>query len=231
MCGRYALYGPAKLSRKARETLEGMGLDLVGAVSQREPQYNIAPTQNAPVIARGEAAVEMKALHWGLVPAWAKDTKIGSHAINARADTVAEKPMFRTAFKKRRCLVPATGYFEWTGPQGAKQPYLIHDPDGDLLLFAGLWDAWKPKEDDSAEWYRSFTVITGEPGKVSGDIHERQPVILQPEAWETWLGGTPQEALDIIASTPEASLIYYPVSKAVGSPRNKGPELVEPIQL
>jgi putative SOS response-associated peptidase YedK len=230
MCGRYALYGPASLSREAKAELVRLGIDLVGAVSQREPQYNIAPTQRAPVLARGEAAVELKALHWGLVPIWAKDTKIGSHAINARSDTVADKPMFRTAFKKRRCMVPASGYFEWKGEAGAKQPYLIHDPAGDLLLFAGLWEAWRPIDDEAAEWYRSFTIITGEPGKVSGDIHDRQPVILQPDAWETWLDGTPQEAADVIASAPEAALAYYPVPKAVGSPRNKGPELVQPIE-
>ena len=211
--------------------MDALGVDLVGAINQREAIYNAAPTQNLPVIGRGETDVEIKARRWGLVPGWAKDKSIGAHAINARADTVAEKPMFRAAFKKRRCLVPASGYFEWKGPEGEKQPYFIHATNGDLLLFAGLWETWKPKDDDAADWYKSFTILTGEPGKVSGDIHERQPVILPPESWELWLDGTPQDALDVLGAVPEAELTYYPVDKAVGSPRNKGPELVKPITL
>ncbi|MCW6179594.1 SOS response-associated peptidase, partial [Klebsiella pneumoniae] len=132
--------------------------------------FNVAPTQKAPVIARNEAGqAELKALRWGLIPAWAKDEKIGARAINARVETVADKPMFRAAFKKRRCLVPASGYYEWKGETGHKQPYFIHDPDGDLLMFAGLWEGWRPS--DGAQWLQTFTIITGEPGKVSRDIH------------------------------------------------------------
>jgi putative SOS response-associated peptidase YedK len=232
MCGRYARFGPTKLSRAQRAALESMGVDLVSSLDQRDDQFNIAPTQTAPVLAKGAEAFEVKGLRWGLVPIWAKDLAIGNHAINARVETVAEKPMFRSAFKKHRCLVPASGYFEWKKvDEKNKQPYFIHAPEGEVLMFAGLWEAWKPKDDEAAEWVRTFTLITGEPGKVSGDIHDRQPVILQPDTWADWLTEGTDVATDILAKAPEAELVYYPVPKAVGSPRNKGPELVEPIQL
>lgn len=229
MCGRYATFGPVSVSRDAKAVLNELELDLVSEINQREDQFNIAPTQKALVIALGEHGYEAKAIRWGLVPAWAKDEKIGAKMINARAETVASKPAFRGAFKKRRCLVPASGYFEWKGEAGAKQPYFIHDPAGHLLMFAGLWDVWRPSAE--AEWLRTFTIVTGEPGKVSGDIHDRQPVILPPDLWEVWASGSPDEAAATLAAVPEADLAYHPVPKAVGSPRNKGPELVEPITL
>lgn len=229
MCGRYAVFGPVKTSRAMQLELDKMGLDLESKLNQRDDQFNVAPTQMAPVVATGETGVELKALRWGLVPIWAKDEKIGAKAINARVETVAEKPMFRTAFKKRRCLVPASGYFEWREEEGGKQPYFIRQPDGELLMFAGLWEAWRPN--DEAEWVKTFTIITGEPGKVSGNIHDRQPVILPPESLGDWLESTSEGAQALLRSLPEADLAYYPVSKAVGSPRNKGPELVDPITV
>lgn len=229
MCGRYATFGPVSLSRKAKEALFDLEVDLVSEIHQREDQFNIAPTQRALVMARGEAGYEVKSLRWGLIPSWATDPKIGAKTINARAETVATKPAFRSAFKKRRCLVPASGYFEWKGKAGSKQPYFIHDPAGHLLMFAGLWEAWRPGEGE--EWSRTFTIITGEPGKVSGDIHDRQPVILPPDLWRVWVEGSPDEASATLAATPEAELVYHPVPTAVGNPRNNKPELVEPISL
>lgn len=207
--------------------LEQLELDVVSEINQREDQFNIAPTQKALVVTGGERGYEMGALRWGLIPAWAKDTKIGAKTINARAETVAAKPAFRSAFKKRRCLVPASGYFEWKGEQGSKQPYFIHDPAGHLLMFAGLWELWRPAE--GGDWLRTFTIVTGEPGKVSGDIHDRQPVILPPDLWAVWVDGMPEEASSVLDVAPEAELVYHPVPKAVGSPRNRGPELVAPI--
>ncbi|MEO9079654.1 MAG: SOS response-associated peptidase [Rhodanobacter sp.] len=227
MCGRYSLFGPVSLSRAAKAALAQLDVDMESALNQREPQYNIAPTQKAPILAHAEGAYAVQATRWGLIPSWAKDDKIGSKLINARVETVAEKPSFRAAFKKRRCLVPASGYFEWKGEAGHKQPYFIHDPAGDLLLFAGLWEGWKPANE--AEWLHTFTIITGEPGKVSGDIHDRQPVILPPESWQEWLTDVPDVAADVLHQAPEADLKYYAVPKAVGSPRNRGPELVRPI--
>jgi len=229
MCGRYATFGPVSLSREAREVLDQLELDIISEIHQREDQFNIAPTQKALVVAHGQNGYEAKAFRWGLVPSWAKDLKLGAKTINARAETVATKPSFRNAFKKRRCLVPASGYFEWKGESPNKQPYFIHDPAGDLLMFAGLWEGWRASQDE--EWTHTFTIITGEPGKVSGDIHDRQPVILPPDLWEVWMDGSPEDASATLAAAPEADLVYYPVPKAVGSPKNKGPELVTPISL
>lgn len=229
MCGRYAMFGPVSISRAAKAAVDDMQVDLESLLNQREPQYNLAPTQRAPVLLHGEDGPKLEAMRWGLIPSWAKDEKIGSKLINARAETVVEKPSFRAAFKKHRCLVPASGYFEWKGEDGAKQPYFIHDPDGYFLMFAGLWEGWKDGTD--ADWLHSFTIITGEPGKVSGDIHDRQPVILPPTSWVDWLTDEPEIAQDTLSHAPEAALAYYPVPKAVGSPRNKGQELVEPIDI
>lgn len=231
MCGRYARQLEFDFAPDAREILDRMDPDLIDEMERREPAYNICPTQIQPVILRGEHRVEVKGLRWGLVPIWAKDLKIGAHAINARQETVQEKPMFRAAFKKRRCLVPATGYYEWTGEPGHKQPWFIYPPDHTGLLFAGLWETWKDNTDPNAEWVKTFTIITGEPGKVSGDVHDRQPVILPPSMWEQWLDGTPADAAALLAEVPEAELAYHPVTKAVSSPRSQGEQLVEPITL
>ncbi len=229
MCGRYATFGPISLSREAREALEQMELDIISEINQREPQYNIAPTQKAPVVVHGEGGYHVRAYRWGLVPHWSKDLKFGAKTINARADTVATKPSFREASKKRRCLVPASGYYEWKGQAPNKQPYFIHDPAGDLLMFAGLWEGWRESPD--AEWVHTYTVITGEPGKVSGDIHDRQPVILPPDLWSVWCEALPADAQGVLAKVPEAELVYHPVTRAVGSPKNNSPKLVEPIEL
>jgi len=217
MCGRYARQLEFNFTFNEREVLERMNPLLADQLMQREPAYNICPTQMAPVIALGEDGYEMKSLRWGLVPAWAKDLKIGAHAINARQETVREKPMFRSAFKnsKHRCLVVATGYYEWTGQPGSKQPYFIYPPDHSLVMFAGLWEAWRDKTNPEAEWVRTFTILTGEPGKVSGDVHDRQPVILPAEIWESWLTATADEAAALLAEVPEAELVYHPVSKPI----------------
>lgn len=229
MCGRYAMFGPVSVSREGRAALERMDLDLEGALDQREPLYNIAPTQKAPILARPDGEHSVTGMRWGLIPSWARDPKIGSKLINARAETVAQKPSFRAAFKKRRCLVPASGYFEWTGEAGHKQPYFIHDPAEELLLFAGLWERWKPSAD--ADWLQTFTIITGEPGRVSGDIHDRQPVIVPPASWEEWLCDEPEIAVDVLRHAAHAELVYHAVAKAVGSPHNQGPVMVQPVAL
>ena len=229
MCGRYAMFGPVSTSRAAKAALEQMNVDLEGALDQREPQYNVAPTQKAPILAHTDEGYSITGTRWGLIPSWAKDERIGSKLINARVETVAQKPSFRAAFKKRRCLVPASGYFEWKGEAGHKQPYFIRDPEDHLLMFAGLWERWKRA--DEAEWLRTFTIITGEPGKVSGDIHDRQPVILPPSSWQEWLTDEPEVAADLLQHAPEAKLTSYPVTKAVGSPRNNVPEMVQPVEL
>jgi putative SOS response-associated peptidase YedK len=178
-----------------------------------------------------EGELVVSDFRWGLVPSWSKDIKIGAKAINARAETVAEKPMFREAFKRRRCLVPASGYFEWKVDEGGKQPYFIHSPDSPLLMFGGLWESWRENRDDrEAEPLRTYTIVTGPPGVVSGDVHDRAPVILSAEQWSTWLSGETEAAAGILANAVEPKLTYYPVPKAVGSPKNDRPELVRPLE-
>jgi putative SOS response-associated peptidase YedK len=125
--------------------------------------------------------------------------------------------------------VPASGYFEWTGEVGNKQPYFIHDPADELLLFAGLWSRWKSSGD--ADWLHTFAIVTGEPGRVSGDVHDRQPVILPPDSWEEWLTDEVEIAADILRHAPHAELACHPVTRAVGSPRNQGAEIIQPIEL
>lgn len=234
MCGRFAQYAPIEVSALAESALAEMdpSLDLSAVFAREAPRYNLAPTMQALVLARNaERRLEVKPLRWGLVPFWAKDVRVGSHGINARSETVAEKPMFRAAFQKRRCIVPMNGYFEWKVTEHGKQPYFIHSADDRALLCAGLWEAWRPVNDDEQEWLRTFTVITGSAGVVSGNIHDRQPVILPPDALGPWLDGSPTEAASLLQNLPEAALAYHPVSRAVGSPRNQQPELVAPVAL
>lgn len=228
MCGRYATFGPASLSRQGRDVLERLELDLTSEINQRDDRFNIAPTQRALIVTAGEGRAEIGLSRWGLVPSWAKDTAIGAKTINARREGLAEKPAFRAAVKRRRCLVPASGYYEWSGEKGSKQPYFIQPADGELLLFAGLWEIWRGPD---GEPVRSFTIVTGEPGKVTGDIHDRQPVMLAPDAWDDWLFAPVELALQALAAAAGPDLVFHPVGKSVGSPKNDGPELVEPIVI
>lgn len=156
MCGRYGVF-PVSLSRDGKEVMDQLGLDLTGAINQRDPQYNIAPTQRAPVIFQGEHGAEIHACKWELMPSWAKDTKDAAKRINARVETVAKLPSFRAAFKKRRCLVPMSAYYEWKGDKPPKQPYLIHHPDGSLILPAGL--LWRDPADFLCEFAGLADVI------------------------------------------------------------------------
>ncbi|HEY4137226.1 MAG TPA: SOS response-associated peptidase [Casimicrobiaceae bacterium] len=231
MCGRYALYGPISRHRKMPDeaALPEWWAALADTINERPMRFNVAPTDPMPVIGKSrEGAIKIREARWGLVPYWAKDSKIGHKAINARVETVAGKPMFREAFKRRRCLVPATGYFEWKPEGAAKQPYFIHAADDELLMFAGLWEAWR--ETKESEPLHTYTIIVGPPGVVSGDIHDRAPVILPETMWDAWLGADAAEASAMLEGIAEPALIYHAVSKAVGSPKNDAPGLVEPIQ-
>lgn len=228
MCGRYALGSIYSLSAEAETWLQQQHVDLGAAIAAHGPRYNIAPSTLCPVIAGGESGVTVREMRWGLVPGWARDPKIGNRAINARVETVAEKPMFRSAFRHRRALVPASGYFEWRTEQGGKQPYYLHAPDDALLFFAGLWEQWRTPEDSLLE---TCTILTGAAGTVAGKIHDRQPVILPPTRWSDWCKGTQDEARSVLDDLPEAPLAFHPVSRAVGSPRNQGAELIEPLAL
>lgn len=246
MCGRYQLnvdreafirfYGfdPAQeVSQTRLEPLRGIDRDL----DPFRPRYNVAPTTRVPVIRRWDAKEreiirqgpggerELAMAKWGLIPSWAKDPKIGNNAINARAEGIADKPMFRSAYKSRRCVVPASGFYEWkTIPgQKTKQPYLIRRRDGQPMSFAGLWEVWTDKA--TGEVVTSCTIITCGPNEVMAELHDRMPVILDPADIEAWLGVGGDAFL---RPCPAAWLEAYPVSTKVNSVRNDGADLIEP---
>jgi putative SOS response-associated peptidase YedK len=187
-------------------------------------RFNIAPTQDAPVVRAGkDGAREVALLRWGLVPFWAKDLKIGTKMINARSEGIEAKPSFREAVKQRRCVVPATGFFEWQGEPGHKQPFAITRPDRALLAFAGLWERWKPAEGEPVE---TFTIITTEANESIARIHDRMPVILPMDAIDTWLTAPPAQATGLLV--PYAGpLELRAVGKYVSNVRNEGPECLE----
>ena len=185
-------------------------------------RFNIAPTQDAPVIraANEGGAREVAMMRWGLVPFWAKDLKFGTRAINARSDGVATKPAFREALKQRRCVVPATGFFEWQGEPGQKQPFAITLPQHRLLAFAGLWERWKPGEGEPIE---TFTIITTDANEQVARIHDRMPVILPLDAIDTWLTAPAPQA-EALLKPWEGPLEMRAVGKYVSSVKNEGPE-------
>lgn len=184
-------------------------------------RFNIAPTQQAPVVRLApEGGREIALLRWGLVPYWAKDPKVGTRMINARSEGIAEKPAFRAAVQKRRCVVPATGFFEWQGEAGRKQPYAITLPQARLFAFAGLWERWKPAEGEPVE---TFTIVTTEANEAVARIHDRMPVILPIDAVDTWLGGPTEAALALLQ--PHAGdTALRPVGRFVSNVNNEGPE-------
>ena len=186
-------------------------------------RFNIAPTQQAPVVREGASGREVALLRWGLVPFWAKDLKIGTSMINARSGGIEAKPAFRDAVKTRRCVVPATGFFEWEGEPGRKQPYAITVPGQELLAFAGLWERWKPPEGEPVE---TFTIVTTEANESIARIHDRMPVILPLDAVDTWLTAPPDEARTLLK--PYAGeLVLRPVGKFVSNVNNEGPECLD----
>lgn len=239
MCGRYAA------SRRPEDLVEEF--ELVAPPDEvLPPNYNIAPTD--PVYAVLERAPredraapplrQLRTLRWGLVPSWAKDSSIGSTMINARLETVSEKPAFRKAFAERRCLLPADGYFEWYGETpGRKQPFFIRPSDGGVLAMAGLYEFWRdpsrPAEDPDA-WLTTCTVITTQATDDVGRIHDRMPMFVERSSYAAWLDPALHE-LDLLRSllvpaTP-GRLVAAPVSKDVGNVRNNGPHLVEPLPV
>jgi putative SOS response-associated peptidase YedK len=265
MCGRYAS------ARKRIELLEEFRVERDRVADPLAPDYNVAPTK--PVYAvmtrdvraseaapagdraadgpRAEVsgvARELRVVRWGLVPYWAKDTKIGSRLINARAETVDSKPAFRQAFKRRRCLLPADGYYEWQRPDGsesdtpgrkagAKQPYFIFREDGAPLAFAGLYELWRDAElpdDHERAWLWTATIITTSAPDALGQIHDRMPMVIQPDRWQDWLdpaASDPAELIPLLAPAAAGGLTSYPVSQAVNSVRNNGPQLIERVEL
>ena len=217
MCGRFAFYSPAE----ATAALFGA----TGTVDLK-PRYNIAPTQQIAAVRNSDedAGRELTAFRWGLVPFWAKDPSIGSRMINARAETVAEKPSFRAAYRRRRCLVLADGFYEWHTEGGVKIPYFITQSSDEPFAFAGLWENWQSK--DGEESLQTATIITAQANKFLSALHHRMPIILDPERADLWLAGDD----DIIVSAPDAGtkLKAWPVDRRVNNARNEGDDLVEP---
>jgi putative SOS response-associated peptidase YedK len=221
MCGRYTITIDPETAR------EDLGLAQMPADYQ--PRYNVAPTQPVAVVANTS---ERKAewMRWGLIPFWAKDPAIGSRLINARSETIIEKPAFKNAFSKRRCLVLADGFYEWkkgAGAKGRAQPYYFKRVDGKPFAFAGLWEFWRSPEGEDV---RSCTIITTEANGLVKPVHERMPVMLSGDSLWAWLGeGQPGELLDLLKPYPEKEMACFPVSTLVNRPELDIPDLVLPI--
>jgi putative SOS response-associated peptidase YedK len=197
-------------------------------------RYNLAPQQSGLVVVeRPDEPRAVVAYRWGLVPSWAKDPRIGNRLINARAETVATTPAFRSSFQKRRCLVPADGFYEWERvTTSIRQPNLIRRADGSPMAFAGLWSPWRDPADPAAEWVRTFTIVTTTANATLAPIHDRMPVILPASEWDAWLDPEAQDPgalLGLLRPAPDDLLIRYPVTRRVNSARNEGPDLVAPL--
>ena len=197
-------------------------------VPELEPRYNVAPTQDVPAVrAAEEGARRFAMLHWGLVPKWAKERAIGNRMINGRAETLAEKPSFRDAFRKRRCLVLADGWYEWQVAPGGKQPWFIRRKDARPFAFAGLWERWKDPSDGSM--LESCTIVTTDAAESIKKIHERMPVVLEETDWDRWTDtafsdtGTLSE---LLKPCDPKTLEAWPVSREVNAPKNQGPGLI-----
>lgn len=220
MCGRYVLTSELDVIQTA--------FDLTNVPDSMPPRFNIAPSQPIAVITNEDSRT-LTFHRWGLIPSWAKDVAIGNKMINARSETVDEKPSFRAAFKRRRCLIPADGFFEWQQRDGRKVPMFIHMKDRGVFALAGLWEVWHSPEGDEI---RSATILTTEPNSLMADIHNRMPVILPPEAYSTWLaeGDQPANVLKpLFRPYPADKMAAYPVSTFVNRPANDTPETIEPV--
>jgi putative SOS response-associated peptidase YedK len=194
-----------------------------------KPRFNVAPTNNVPVILNDDGVLKLDAFRWGLIPFWAKDMKIGYNMINARAVTVTEKPAFKNAFKQRRCLIPADGFYEWKKIGTDKQPYRILMKDERIFSMAGLWETWNAPD---GEKIFSCTIITTEPNELMVDIHDRMPLILSREDEQKWLEKeqSVEDLKAMLQPFPVEEMKAYPVSKDVGNVKNQGYELVEEVK-
>ena len=226
MCGRFARYS-LKRELERYFNLNPSALEIA-------PHYNIAPTQEIPVIIQDEGGRLLKMRHWGLVPFWAKDISIGSRMINARVETLLSKPAFKAAIKHRRCLIPADGFYEWKGKAGDKQPFYFCLPSGEPLGFAGLWEVWKDREaPPEAEGHKSCAIITTEASDSVRDVHNRMPLILKPEAFDEWLdpeNKEPGKIEEILKKGCVQNLKRYPISKRVNNVGNNSKECIEPLK-
>lgn len=218
MCGRFTLaVEPEDLAQ---------AFDLAEAPDDFPPRFNIAPSQPIAAILKSPDDQErhFQLLKWGLIPSWAKDPSIGNRLINARGETVATKPSFRAAFKRRRCLIPATGFYEWQKHKGGKQPFYIRLRNQQPFAFAGLWETWQDID--------TCTIITTEANEELEPIHNRMPVILNPEDYDTWLDPDNQDTAELqslLLPFPSEAIEAYPISTHVNKPANDSPECIAPV--
>lgn len=220
MCGRFAQATPSEV------LAEMFALDEVPPLS---PRFNVAPTQEAAVVRTLEGKLELVFMRWGLIPSWAKDPSIGNRLINARAETLGEKPAFRQALVRRRCVVPVTGFYEWGGSPKGKRPYFIRLKSGLPMVLAGLWEVWRPQ---GGQLLESFTIITTQANALLAPLHDRMPAILSQEGLSAWLDPFLEEVpqlLPLLAPVPESWLEFFPVSRAVNNPAYDAPDCLKAL--
>ena len=221
MCGRYVSFLPPDEIARIFRT--------VNPVPNIAPSWNLAPTQDALVVRlhRQTGDRRLDVLRWGLLPHFTKDAKRGRRPINARSETIATSGMFRDAFSARRCLVPASGFYEWKAAPGSpKQPYAIMRADGAPMAFAGLWEGWRGPD---GEVVRTFAIVTTDANPDVAALHDRMPVILEPADWRAWLGEVEGDPAALLHPSPPGTLRTWPVGRRVGDPKNNDPELLEPV--
>ena len=228
MCGRYMLSTPTQKivdGFQVREWFENEA-----GPSGSFARYNIAPTQMVPVVrvSSDTSMWRVDMLRWGLIPSWAKDRSIGNRMINARSETVDSKLSFKSAFNKRRCLLPATGFYEWRKMGKGKQPHLIKLLNDEVFAFAGLWETWHSPADN--EVVESCTILTTSPNEMMAELHNRMPVIVDSNGYEQWLD--PEQSVDeMLSPYPVELMICHPVSTRVNSPKNDDPKCIEPLSV
>lgn len=233
MCGRYASY------RYDRDLADRFGANLIATEGARAPAWNLAPTQQVRAVLDatedGQTQRQLTTLRWGLIPPWAKHPTIDNRVINARVESVLDKPAYRSAARKKRCIVPADGYYEWQKTSsGRKQPWYLHDPNGTVLAFAGLYELWRNPEvadDDPHRWIRSITIITTRATDATGHIHDRSPLIPSGELEDRWLDPSLTErdtVQELLSTVPDPRLHPIPVSTRVNKPSTDDADLVNP---
>jgi putative SOS response-associated peptidase YedK len=220
MCGRFTLHTPESRIREAFNLEQTTPLGL-------KPRYNIAPSQQVPIVRDTDTGREMATARWGLVPHWSKEPKTRYSTINARIESVAEKPAYRTPFKRQRCLIPADGFFEWKVVNGQKIPHHIRMRDGDVFALAGLWDRWE----GDGESLESCSIIVMPANEVMKPLHERMPTIIAPAHYDLWLDSRVTDKVELMSylnSTPSSQLVTYPISPWVNSPKHDDARCIEP---
>jgi putative SOS response-associated peptidase YedK len=219
MCGRFSLYVTSQ------ELADGTACAKLAGFRE-EARYNIAPGQWVIVVRPDKSELQPSLAQWGLVPSWAKDPKEGPRPINARAEGIEAKPTFRGAFRHGRCLIPASGFYEWKTEGKQKQPFFIRPRSGEgIFVFAGLLSTWPGPEGE----LHTCTIITTTPNELMTGIHDRMPVILPPEVQEAWLDPENRKAAELLRPFDARAMEAYPVGMAVGNPKNDGPDLIEPL--